>query len=146
MFNNYRVPNWHFHHVREIMKLPFINLENFILQKRFQVEDENKAAESSEVEETKNDETTEKFSNASPEDQLSSSESSSDEEDSEELEESDELEEPVFIPPADLPGEKSIWTKTGDLIFIFKESSKGTLNFQWIVYFGMFSLKQSWNI
>ena len=55
MFNNYRVPNWHFHYVREIMKLPLINLENFIVQKRFQVEDENKVAENSEVEETKNE-------------------------------------------------------------------------------------------
>ena len=42
MFNNYRVSNWDFHYVREIMKLPLINLENFILQKRFQIEDEKK--------------------------------------------------------------------------------------------------------
>ena len=116
MFNNYRVPNWHFHYVREIMKLPLINLENFILQKRFQIEDEKKVEDDSE---DKNKETKQELSEASLEDQVTSSESSSDEEDPEEAE---ELDEPAFVPPEDLPGEKSIWTKTGDLLFIFKES------------------------
>jgi len=118
MFNNYRVSNWDFHYVREIMKLPLINLENFILQKRFQIEDEKKIEDTTE---DKNEETKEEVSKASPEETSSSSESSSDEE--EEEERSEEPEEPVFVPPEDLPGEKSMWTKTGDLLFIFKESS-----------------------
>lgn len=118
MFNNYRVPNWHFHYVREIMKLPLINLENFILQKRFQIEDEKKVEDTNEE---KNEETKEEVSEPSLEETPSSSESSSDEEEDENH--SEEPEEPVFVPPEDLPGEKSLWTKTGDLLFIFKESS-----------------------
>ena len=124
MFNNYRVPNWHFHYVREIMKLPLINLENFILQKRFQIEDEKKVEDTTD---DKNEETKEEISEASPEETSSSSESSSDEEEDEEL--SEEPLEPVFVPPEDLPGEKSMWTKTGDLLFIFKESSTIQLQF-----------------
>jgi len=119
MFNNYRVPNWHFHYVREIMKLPLINLENFILQKRFQIQDEKTVEDTTE---DKNEETKEEVSEASSEETSSSSESSSDEEEEDE-DHSEEPEEPVFVPPEDLPGEKSMWTKTGDLLFIFKESS-----------------------
>ena len=120
MFNNYRVPNWHFHYVREIMKLPLINLENFILQKRFQIDDEKKAEDTNE---DKNEETKEEVTEEH-EDTPSSSESSSDEEQEENSEELEEPEEPAFVPPEDLPGEKSMYTKTGDLLFIFKESSK----------------------